>query len=211
MAITTYAELKTAIASWLHRDDLTSIIPDFITLAESRLNRETKLIQQETSATVTLTSGLDYASLPTGFIKMLEFYYTADLFIPTLIPFSRMEEIRSFSTATGQPFYYSISDKFYFDVIADQTYSLTCRYRKKWDIASDSTNALLTNYPDAYLFASLAEAAPYLKNDTRVAIWEAKAQKSINDSNQIAARQRTAELITDLPPTRSRADIYRGR
>ena len=33
MAISTYAELKTAIASWLDREDLTDIIPDFIALS----------------------------------------------------------------------------------------------------------------------------------------------------------------------------------
>ena len=30
MAITTYSELKTAVGNWLNRDDLTSVIPDFI-------------------------------------------------------------------------------------------------------------------------------------------------------------------------------------
>ena len=40
MAITTYAELKTAIANWLNREDLTSVIPDFISLAEADFNRK---------------------------------------------------------------------------------------------------------------------------------------------------------------------------
>ena len=35
MAITTYSELKTSIANFLDRDDLTSVIPDFISLAEA--------------------------------------------------------------------------------------------------------------------------------------------------------------------------------
>ncbi len=42
MAISTYAELKTSIANWLDREDLTDIIPDFIALAETRHKRELK-------------------------------------------------------------------------------------------------------------------------------------------------------------------------
>ena len=39
MAISTYAELQAAIKSWSKRDDLDSEIPDFIKLAETRINR----------------------------------------------------------------------------------------------------------------------------------------------------------------------------
>ena len=43
MAISNYSELKTAIASWLDRTDLTDIIPDFIALAETRHKRDFKI------------------------------------------------------------------------------------------------------------------------------------------------------------------------
>ncbi len=42
MALTTFAELKTSIADWLNRDDLTTVIPDFITLAEHQMEREVR-------------------------------------------------------------------------------------------------------------------------------------------------------------------------
>ena len=42
MAITTYDELKTSVADFLNRDDLTSVIPDFITMAEADLNRNVR-------------------------------------------------------------------------------------------------------------------------------------------------------------------------
>jgi len=40
MAITTYSELKTAVADWLNRSDLTSAIPNFIALAEAQMSRQ---------------------------------------------------------------------------------------------------------------------------------------------------------------------------
>ena len=43
MALTTYALLKTTIANYLNRTDLTSYLGDFITLTESRLNRELRV------------------------------------------------------------------------------------------------------------------------------------------------------------------------
>jgi len=47
--ITTYAELQTSIATWLVRDDLTAIIPDFITLAESKFKRDIRVREQAIS------------------------------------------------------------------------------------------------------------------------------------------------------------------
>jgi hypothetical protein len=65
MAISTYTELKTAIANFLARDDLTSVIPDFIQLAEATMSRELETRSQEKRATATLTSGDEYIALPT--------------------------------------------------------------------------------------------------------------------------------------------------
>ena len=45
MALTTYTELKASLADWLNRTDLTAAIPDFITLAESQMERQLRLRQ----------------------------------------------------------------------------------------------------------------------------------------------------------------------
>lgn len=39
MTITTYTELKAAIADWLLRDDLTAVIPSFIALVGCKVMR----------------------------------------------------------------------------------------------------------------------------------------------------------------------------
>ena len=56
MAITTYDELKTSVADFLNRDDLTSVIPDFITMAEADLNRNVRHWRMEGAQTQTLTA-----------------------------------------------------------------------------------------------------------------------------------------------------------
>lgn len=57
MALTNYGELKTAIANWLDRSDLTSRIPEFIAMAEDRIGRDTRLRVRgiEAYADITLT------------------------------------------------------------------------------------------------------------------------------------------------------------
>ena len=65
MAITTYAELKTAVANFLARSDLTDKIPEFISMAEARMGEELETRSQEKRATATLTGGDAFVSLPT--------------------------------------------------------------------------------------------------------------------------------------------------
>ena len=70
MAITTYAELQTAIGDWLNRADLDQKIPDFIRLAESTLNdvlRQADMVTQSTG--VTITSGR--ATLPADALEVV--------------------------------------------------------------------------------------------------------------------------------------------
>ena len=56
MSISTYSELKTAVANFLARSDLTTQIPDFSSLAEARMSRELETRSQENRATATLTA-----------------------------------------------------------------------------------------------------------------------------------------------------------
>ena len=56
MSLSTYSEIKTSIANYLNRDDLTSVIPDFISLTENRLDRELRVRVNMTRAETTTTA-----------------------------------------------------------------------------------------------------------------------------------------------------------
>ena len=75
MAITTYAELKTAIADFLNRDDLTSVSADFITLAEADINRRVRHWRMEKRSTAQLDT--QYSAMPADFLEALRFYITS--------------------------------------------------------------------------------------------------------------------------------------
>ena len=73
MALSTYAELKTGIANWLNRTDLTDeIADDFIKLTEADYNAKLRIRQMEQIDTITIDSETE--SVPTGFISVRSFY-----------------------------------------------------------------------------------------------------------------------------------------
>jgi hypothetical protein len=54
--------------------------------------------------------------------------------------------------------------------------------------ASQTTNWLLGDAPDAYLYGSLMQAAPYLGEDERVAIWSSLYAKAVADINRVSLK-----------------------
>ena len=75
MSLSTYSELKTSVANYLNRDDLTSVIPDFITLTENRLNRELRIRANVARAQTTTTSGTAFYDLPDDLIELRNITY----------------------------------------------------------------------------------------------------------------------------------------
>jgi hypothetical protein len=177
MSISTYSELQAAVAGWLHRDDLTLLIPDFIRLAEARLSRKLRTRAMLTDfPTVALVSGA--ASLPSGFRAFKELRYDGS---PGYTLEARpLEWIRSQSDNAGRPLYFAVTST---QVICwPQSGSIRGTYYTEIPaLASNSTNWLLTAHPDLYLFAALTESALYTQDDTRVPFWAEKAKALIEE------------------------------
>ena len=73
MALSTYAELKTGIANWLNRTDLTDeISDDFIKLTEADFNAKLRIRAMEQIDSITIDSETE--TVPTGFIGVRSFY-----------------------------------------------------------------------------------------------------------------------------------------
>ena len=90
-------------------------------------------------------------------------------------------------SSDGKPKFISREgSNFIFGPYPDSQYSIAGVYYKNIGPLSSSAHALFTNNPDLYLFASLAEAEPYLKNDARVALWKAKYNEIRDQVNQLA-------------------------
>jgi len=170
MAISTYTELKTAIANFLARDDLTSVIPDFIQLAEATMSRELETRSQEKRATATLTSGDEYIALPTDLREVREVKLNTTP-LTVLTYYSPVALDSNFSSGgVGKPKGFSIiGDEMKMRPVPYDSYTAEIIYIGSITALSDSnaTNNILTRSPDAYLYGSLAEAYAYLLDEQR--------------------------------------------
>ena len=186
MAISTYAELQTAAANWLDRTDLGTRIPEFIDLAESTFNRT---IRNHRMITKNDSYSLDsrYVNLPTDTLEVIRI--VVDVSPQITLQYLTPEEIAEMrgSNSSGRPQYYTViggsTNQIELLRSPDQTYTSSIVYYTKIPALSDSatTNWLLTNNPDIYLFGTLVEAFPYLMNDERMPMWNARLDKALNE------------------------------
>jgi hypothetical protein len=174
MSFTNYSALQTTVASYLGRSDLTAMIPTFITLAETRLQRELRTRPMLKSATANMTGGDNTVGLPTDFLEMRDLFTQGNPRMPVsyMSPSAFTRNARA--TESGRPVDYSvIGSEMNFAPIPDGNYVLEMLYYYKQDVLSstNASNVFLSNYPDALLYGTLAQAEPYLMNDARIATW----------------------------------------
>jgi endosialidase-like protein len=154
MAITTYAELKSAIASWLARDDLSAAIPDFVALFEAAANRRLRVRQMEISATLAPADGA--APLPADYLMWRRLTWTG----------SRRRELdyvhpsylqAAFDGSAGTPRVFTIEGSTLKIRPAEGT-ALELDYFQKIPPLSDAqtSNWLLAAHPDLYLLSQSA-------------------------------------------------------
>ena len=174
-AFTSYDNLKTNIADYLARQDLTDKIPMFVSLAEKRLNRDLRLRQMLQQSTYSLTSGYKVPT-PTDFLEMKDIHIDANpvvnLNFKTVSQFYRLGN----SSSTGQPINYTlVSDNFVLAPrpVSGATINMTYYKIPKVLSATNPSNEYLEVCPDLLLYAALVESAPFLMDDARLQTWEA--------------------------------------
>lgn len=184
--LTNYSDLKTSIANYLGRSDLTSNIPDFINLAEYRLQRNLRIRQMLKTVTATTTSGDSTVGLPSDFLELRDIYAQGNprISLSYLSPSAFTRDSRA--TESGRPSYYTLrSNEFELAPVPDSAYTLQMLYYAKPDLLSDSnsSNVFLANAPDALLYGALLEAEPFLMNDSRIQVWTGFYQNALDSLN----------------------------
>lgn len=186
MAITTYTELKAAIADWLLRTDLTAVIPNFIALAEADINRSVKHWRMESQTDLAASS--QYTALPSDFIEVAR--ATAEGARPYRLELASRGDIQELRMAradtAGVPRLYAITggDLELYPTPGEAT-TIDLQYIARPEALSDSnaTNWLLTYHPDVYLYGALMQSAPYLKDDERLGVWVAAYRAAVEGVN----------------------------
>ena len=174
MAITNYTELQSTIADWLNRDDLTTVIPTFISLSEKQMQRVVRHYKMIVRKTATLDT--QYTSLPSDWLETIRVSLTSgDTHRLELVSLDDMVELREKSGNTaGRPRYYAhVGETIEAYPSPDSSYQMELMYYQKIPPlnVSTTTNWLLDTAPDTYLYGALMQATPYLSDDERVEVW----------------------------------------
>lgn len=185
MALTTYAELKAAVADWLNRTDLTTQIVDFIALAEARIARtisspNTSILQ------ATLTAGDDALTLPAKLTALVSVCLSGSYIGSRVEIVSHavlVEKRRLYPMGTVPRYCAVVGETLEFAPIVSADITVDIEVEGPFVPLSDAapTNWILTDHPDLYLYGALAESAPYLKDDVRVAMWNGRFQVALKE------------------------------
>jgi hypothetical protein len=202
VAISTYAELKSAVEDWLERGDLGSRLADIVTLAESRLNRDIPLRAMEADIALTGTSSsrLIALSTVTNFYEPIALYLTTFGVRTKLHPF--IGGTKEVGTTNGVPRAWSINGtNIELDKPCDQAHTFSFHYRKSFALSDSSTTTeLLTSHPDVYLSACLVEgfSLPPAEPD-KASYWESRYQAAKREVRNKEARNKSIAPLTVDP------------
>jgi hypothetical protein len=186
MAIANYVTLKSAVADWAERSDLTTQIPDFIRAAHDTITRELVITSDLTLDSATETLPADCREIVT--------LWAIERATGPLQQASQadMERVGSYSGYKMAPRYYRQSGTtLYLAPTPSDPFVGRVVYRlSRTPFSADAdTNTALTRYPFLYLHGALAELMAYLRDRDGEATYSGKFKAGLVD----AIRAETAQ------------------
>ena len=203
--VMTYDSLTSTVLQYLERRDAAVVeaIPTFITLCEFEIAQYIKTLGQMEVVDATMNIGNPVIAKPARWRKTVSMTLSnSGSKQPVLL--RKLEYLNAYAqdvTATGTPLYYADYDFEHWIVAPtpDQAYSFEalCYTRLQPLSSAYQTNWLTQNAPNAMLFGTLKQTAPFLKNDARLALWkqmfdEALTALKTEDTLRVADRSAIA-------------------
>jgi hypothetical protein len=174
LPLATYTDLQAEVASWLRRSDLSAEIPTFIALAEAQMNRRLRV--RPMAARLSAGWAAEYVTLPDDFLAEREVSVTDGTGGRHRLAYLAPEpmDLAARAPSSGRPRFYGLyGGQLRLHPAPDQAYAAELVYLQAIpSLCEDKpSNWLLAAHPDAYLYGALAQSAPYLKADERLATW----------------------------------------
>ena len=208
MALDTYGGLKTLVANYLSRADLTSQIADFVTLAHKQLMRDLRGHPrlQIRNAAFSITG--EYVACPATFMALTSMHLNTTP--RRAIQYMETDtQDRYYGESTGIPAFVSIvaptaagsgdatgsNEYFRFAPVPGSTYTATIEYTAALpffsaDSGAGSANWILVDAPDLYLYGTLLQANSYIRDDPRIALWAQAYQVALESVKSSGNRAR---------------------
>ncbi len=199
MALANYTDLQASAVAWMERAGQSGIAPDWIALAEARLNREIGAVEQ----TATLTATIGSRTVDLSGYSILDI---SDLFLTEVggreVTVQRQPNGKMpYDNVSGQPSMFAIKGNWSsieFNRPCDLAYALRLPYFGRFNLTgSNPTNDLLTNHPDVYLAATLMWGAGYNQDWSNGAAWKAVLDEEVPKVAQDYAKRRRGMLRVD--------------
>jgi hypothetical protein len=201
MSLQTYADLTAALTNWLQRSDLAALLPNFVQLFEACANRRLRVRQQE--ATVELAPGNGVAALPPDYLAWRrltwignprqELAYVEPSWLQAAYP----------DLPAGLPRVFTIEGGNILTMPFDpgNTALELVYFQQIPALAANSTNWLISQHPDLYLFGSLTEAQAYTVNAETAALWKARRDELFDEIERLSNKSRGPGAIRVMSPT----------
>lgn len=173
MALNSYTALLASIEDWLiGRTDIAAIVPDFIALAESQMNRRLTVRRMIVNATASISG--EFAALPSDF-NGIRNVYLDDGTPLDFVSNGALQQARWFDSLQGGPptSVTVVGGQLRFDPAPSAAQNVNISYYAQIPAlgVSTATNWVLQAYPDAYLYGSLMQASRYLQDDAAMALY----------------------------------------
>lgn len=193
MAISTYAELKTAIQNWAKRSDISSVIDDFIDLAESDIWQRLQIREMEHKTSLSSSITTRYVALPSDFLhaRRLKIDRSSDDLSDIVLEYAAPMALRTVESA-GTPLTFTITSQIELDRVSDEVYSLELQYVRSLTAlsAAATTNSVLTRFPMVYLYSALFHFGQWAQDDAFMTKYATLAEGAINAANALDRRGR---------------------
>lgn len=196
MTVSTYSELKTALATYAHRSDLTGRDDEAIDFFEAAVNRRLRMKDMETTTTGNMVAGTATISFPTSNTEIRSITYVPATGAIRKLEFITLEQADAMEfQASGTPQWYTTAgNAIRFYPTPDSAYAYTIKHYQRLAALSSAsgytTNWLLSNNPDLYLAGSLVGLAAYIGDDGRLQVWKAALEEGLKDLNRADRRER---------------------
>ncbi len=199
MSLATYAGLTAAVPAWLdNRQDLGARIPEFVALAEAKLNRRLRARRQVTR--VTLSPDAETWPLPDDFAaaRTLRLLGGSKLIVEP-VSAEAMAGLYAENDSPGEPRAFAIEGQslVLWPPPADVT-DLRLTYWALIPPAATADNWVLAGHPDVYLYGTVAEGWSYLGNNEEATKWAGLFVAAIEEISAAALSETSADRLTPL-------------
>lgn len=183
-----YGELKTTVEDYLHRDDMTEKIPNFIKLGQARMSHDLNLMMMQDTDLLNYSAGCKDVEME-GCGEILKLL-SVRLGGTTLLPQNSLHQNthKYEQGGSGQPRYYArYGNVMELAPTPDSSGEIEIIFKKRLTAFEDDTDydEILANYPNIYIYAAMVEATPFIRDES-MRVWKRMYDEEVvrlNDLN----------------------------